>query len=80
MYIYICVCIHTHTHTHIYIYIYIYIFISPAESLCCPPKTITTLLLAVLQYKIKSKEKKYVYNKIMSNNDKNCEEKCSKAR
>ena len=25
-----------------------------AESLCCPPETITTLLLAVFQYKIKS--------------------------
>ena len=28
-----------------------------AESLCCSPKTITTLLIGILQYKIKSLKK-----------------------
>ena len=35
----------------------IHVYVCMAESLCCPPETITTLLLAILQYKIKSFKK-----------------------
>ena len=43
-----------------------------AESLCCPPETITTLFIGILQYKIQSLRKKQVIYGCITHRPRHC--------